>query len=58
MRSIFSYTEGGNLTSLQPVIGKRLDQFAPMKKIILRGNNKLHMISQLRKAIMKDLDLK
>ena len=58
MRSVFSYTEAGNLTFLQHVIGKRLDQFAPMKKIILRGNNKPHMTSQLRKAILKDLDLK
>ena len=50
--------EGGNLTSLQRVIEKRLDQFDPMKKIVLRGNNKPNMTSQLRKAIMKRSRLK
>ena len=35
-----SYIEDGNLTSLQHVIEKMLDQFAPMKKIVLYGNNK------------------
>ena len=39
IRSDFSYIELENLTSLQHVIEKRLDQFAPMKKIVLRGNN-------------------
>ena len=58
IRSDCSYIEGGNLTSLQHVIEKRLDQFAPMKKIVLRGNNKPHMTSQLRKAIMKRSRLK
>ena len=43
IRSDFSYIEGGNLTSLQHEIEKKLDQFAPAKKIILRRNNKLHM---------------
>ena len=43
IRSDFSYIEGGNLTSLQHEIEKKLDQFAPVKKIILRRNNKLHM---------------
>ena len=43
IRSDFSYIEGGNLTSLQHEIEKMLDQFAPVKKIILRRNNKLHM---------------
>ena len=43
IRSDFSYIEGGNLTSLQYEIEKKLDQFAPVKKIILRRNNKLHM---------------
>ena len=52
-RSDFSYNEGGNLTSLQHVIEKRLDRFASVKKIALRGNNKPHMTSQSRKAIMK-----
>ena len=48
-----SYIEYGNLTSLQHVIEKRLDQFAPIKKIVLRENDKPHMTSQLRKAIIK-----
>ena len=39
IRSDCSYIELGNLTSLQDVIEKRLDQFAPMKKIVLCGNN-------------------
>ena len=42
IRSDCSYIEGENL------IEKRFDQFAPMKKIVLRGNNKPHMTSQLR----------
>ena len=58
IRSDCSYIEGGNLTSLQRVIEKRLDQFDPMKKIVLRGNNKPNMTSQLRKAIMKRSRLK
>ena len=53
IRSNCSYIEGGNLTSLQHVIEKRLDQFAPMKNIVLRGNNKSYMTCQLRKVIMK-----
>ena len=53
IRSDCSYIEGGNLTSLQHVTEKRLDQVAPMKKINLRGNSKSHMTSQLRKAIIK-----
>ena len=53
-----SYNEGDNLTSRQHVTEKRLDQFAPMRKIVLRGNNKPHMTSQLRKAIMKRPGLK
>ena len=44
IRSACSYIEGGHLTSLQHVIEKTLDQFAPMKTILLRGNNKPHMI--------------
>ena len=58
IRPDFSYIEGGNLTSLQHVSEKRLDQFAPLKKIVLRGNNKPQMTSQLRKAIMKRSRLK
>ena len=58
IRSDCSYIEGGNLTSLQHVIEKRFDQFVPMKKIVLRGNNKPHMTSQLRKAIRKKYRLK
>ena len=58
IRSDCSYNEGDNLTSLQHVTEKRLDQFAPMRKIVLRGNNIPHMISQLRKAIMKRPGLK
>ena len=53
IRSDCSYIEGGNLTSLQHVIEERLDQFALMKNIVLRGNNKSYMTCQLRKAIMK-----
>ena len=53
IRSDCSYIEGGNLTSLQHVIEERLDQFAPRKNIVLRGNNKSYMTCQLRKAIMK-----
>ena len=53
IRSNCSYIEGGNLTSLQHVIDKRLDQFAPMKNIVLRGKNKSYMTCQLRKVIMK-----
>ena len=44
-RSDCSYVEGGILTSLQHVIEKRADQFPPMKKIVLRTNDKLHMTS-------------
>ena len=58
IRSDCSYIEGGNLTSLQRVIEKRLNQFDPMKKIVLRGNNKPNMTYQLRKAIMKRSRLK
>ena len=58
IRSGCSHIEGGNVTSLQHVITKRLDQFAPMKNIALRGNNKPHMTSQLRKAIRKRSRLK
>ena len=58
IRSDCSYTEGGNLTILQHIIEKQLDQFAPMKKIVLRGNNKSHMTFELRKAIMKRSRLK
>ena len=47
------FLHGGSLTSLQHVIEKRLNQFAPMKKIVLCGNNKHHMTSQLRKAIIE-----
>ena len=53
-----SHIEGENLTSVQHVSEKRLDQFAPLKKIVLRGNNKPQMTSQLRKAIMKRSRLK
>ena len=53
-----SYIEGGNLTSLQHVIEKRLDQFAPKKNIVIRGNNKPHRTSQLRKTITKIYQLK
>ena len=48
IRSDCSYTEGCNLTSLQHVIEKRFDQFASMKKVVLRGNNKPHMTSRLK----------
>ena len=58
IRSGCSHIEGGNVTSLQHVITKRLDQFAPMENIALRGNNKPHMTSQLRKAIRKRSRLK
>ena len=58
IRSDCSYIEGGYLTFLQHVIEERLDQFAPMKKIILCGNDKPRIISQLRKAIMKRSRLK
>ena len=53
IRSDCSYIDDGNLASVQHVIEKRPDQFAPMKKIVLRGNTKPHMTSQLRKAIIK-----
>ena len=52
-RSDCSYIDGGNLTSLQHVIERRANQFAPMKKNVLRENDKLHTDMQLRKAIMK-----
>ena len=45
IRSDCSYIEGGNLTSLQRVIEKRLDQFA-----LLGGDDK----PQFRKAFMKE----
>ena len=41
-RSDCSYIDGGNLTSLQHVIERRANQFAPMKKNVLRENDKLH----------------
>ena len=37
IRSDCSYIVASNLTSLQYVIEKRLNSFAPMKKIVLRG---------------------
>ena len=52
IRSNFSYIEGGNLTSLQHIIEKNLDQF-PTGKIALAGNSKPHMTTQSRKAIIK-----
>ena len=52
-RSDCSHTEGSKLTTLQHVIEKKLDQFTPIKKIVLRGSNKPRMTSQLRKTIMK-----
>ena len=58
IRSDCSNLEGGNLTSLQQIIEKRLDQFVSVKKIVLRGNNKHHMTSQLTNAIMKRCRLK
>ena len=58
IKSDSSYIEVGNLNSLQKVIEKRFDQFAPLKQITLRGNNKPHMTSDLRKAIMKRSRLK
>ena len=36
IRSDFSYTEGGNLTSLQHVIEKGFDELAPMKKVCFK----------------------
>ena len=53
VRSDCSYIEDGNLASLQHGIKKRLDQFPPVKRMGLHGNNKPNMTSQLRKAIMK-----
>ena len=58
IRSNCSSIGSGNLTSLHHVIEKRFDQFALMKKIVLRGNNKPYMTSQLGKAIMKRFGLK
>ena len=49
---------GGNLTSLQDLIEKKARSICPVKKIVLRGNNKSHMTSQSRKAIMKRSRLK
>ena len=37
---------------------KRVDQFAPVEKIVLVGNNKHHMASSLKKAITKRPRLK
>ena len=37
---------------------KKLDQFVPMRKIVLRGNDKPHMTSQLKRGIMKGSRLK
>ena len=48
IRSDSSYTGDGNLTSLQHLIAKRLDQLAPLKKIVLHGINKPHITSQLK----------
>ena len=50
MRSDCSYMRVAS--SHQHAVKKGLGQFAPMIKIVLRGNDKLHMTSQLRKAIM------
>ena len=58
IRSDSSDNGGGNLTSLQYLIAKRLDQLAPMKKIILHGINKPHLTSQLKMLPLKDLDQK
>ena len=49
---------GGNLTSLQDLIEEKARSICPVKKIVLRGNNKSHMTSQSRKAIMKRSRLK
>ena len=40
IRSDYSYIAIGNLTSLWNIIRKRLDQFAPAKKIALHPNEK------------------
>ena len=48
IRSDSSFTGDGNLTSLQHLIAKRLDQLAPLKKIVLHGINKSHITSQLK----------
>ena len=56
IRSDSSDIGGGNLTSLQYLIAKRLDELAPMKKIILHGINKPHLTSQLKMLPLKDLD--
>ena len=58
IRSDSSYIEGGHLTLLQNVIEKRLNQFAPVMNIVICGDDKPHMTSQLRKAIMKRFRLK
>ena len=49
---------GGNLTSLQDLIEEMARSICPVTKIVLRGNNKSHMTSQSRKAIMKRSRLK
>ena len=54
VRSDSCYIEGENLVSLQNVKEKkRLEQFALLKDIVLRGNDKLHTAPQIRKAILK-----
>ena len=58
IRSDYSYVENGNLTSLQNPIEKRPNEFAAVKKIVLRENNKPHMTSQLQRAITERSRLK
>ena len=50
IRSDCSYIDDGNLASLHHVIKKRLDQFPPVKKMGLHGNNKSQHDISIKKS--------
>ena len=50
--------QSGDIGSLKPAIIKSLNAVAPFKKRIVRGNNKPHLTSYIRKEIMTRSRLK
>ena len=50
--------QSGDIGSLKTAIIKCLNEVAPFKKRILRGNNKPHLTSLIIKEIMTSQDLK
>ena len=58
LRSNLGVSHSGDFTSFNSVLTATLDNHAPFKKRVMRGNNKPHMSKLLRKAIMKRSRLK